>query len=86
MFTLTQEKDMGDLTLHRVTSIKIEKTDKDDWYSLVKVRVEMESSYGSSNFEVNLFGDPGLSVETDVVQIFKGDDAIEIKEEVNAAE
>ena len=77
---------MGDLTLHRVTSIKIEKTDKDDWYSLVKVRVEMESSYGSSKFEVNLFGEPGLSVETDVVQIFKGDNLIEIQEEVNGTE
>ena len=77
---------MGDLTLHSVTSIKIKKTIKDDWYSLIKVVIEGDSMDGPTHFSVNIFGKPGLSVETDVVQIFKGDDAIEIKEEVNAAE
>ena len=77
---------MGDLTLHSVTSIKIKKTIKDDWYSLIKIVIEGDSMDGPTYFSVNLFGKPDLSVETDVVQIFKGDDAIEIKEEVNAAE
>ena len=77
---------MGDLTLHGVTSIKIKKTIKDDWYSHIKVVIEGDSIDGPTYFSVNLFEEPGLSVETDVVQIFKGDDAIEIKEEVNAAE
>ena len=77
---------MGDLTLHSVTSIKVEKTVQDDSYSLIRVRIEGDSMDGPTHFSVNLFGKPGLSVETDVVQIFKGDDAIEIKEEVNAAE
>ena len=77
---------MGDLTLHSVTSIKIKKTIKDDWYSLIKVVIEGDSLDGPTYFSVNLFGAPGLSVETDVVQIFKGDNAIEIKEEMNAAE
>ena len=77
---------MGDLTLHSVTSIKIKKTIKDDWYSLIKVVIEGDSMDGPTHFSVTLFGKPDLSVETDVVKIFKGDDAIEIKEEMNAAE
>ncbi len=77
---------MGDLTLHSVTSIKIKKTIKDDWYSLIKVVIEGDSMDGPTHFSVNLFGKPDLSVETDVVQIFKGDNSIEIKEEMNAAE
>ena len=77
---------MGDLTLHSVTSIKIKKTIKDDWYSLIKVVVEGDSWDGLTHFSVNLFGKPGLSVETDVVQIFKGDNLIEIQEEVNGTE
>ena len=77
---------MGDLTLHSVTSIKIKKTIKDDWYSLIKVVIEGDSMDGPTHFSVNLFGKPDLSVETDVVQIFKGDNSIEIKEEVNGAE
>jgi len=77
---------MGDLTLHGVTSIKIKKTIKDDWYSLIKVVIEGDSIDGPTHFSVNLFGKPDLSVETDVVQIFKGDNSIEIKEEMNAAE
>ena len=77
---------MGDLTLHGVTSIKIKKTIKADWYSLIKVVIEGDSLDGPTYFSVNLFGEPGLSVETDVVQIFKGDNALEIKEEMNAAE
>ena len=75
---------MGDLTLHSVTSIKI--TIKDDWYSLIKVVIEGDSIDGPTHFSVNLFGEPGLSVETDVVQIFKGDNLIEIQEEVNGTE
>ena len=77
---------MGDLTLHGVTSIKIKKTIKDDWYSLIKVVIEGDSLDGPTYFSVNLFGEPGLSVETDVVQIFKGDNLIEIQEEVNGTE
>ena len=77
---------MGDLTLHSGTSIKIKKTIKDDWYSLIKVVIEGDSMDGPTHFSVNLFGKPDLSVETDVVQIFKGDNSIEIKEEMNAAE
>ena len=77
---------MGDLTLHGVTSIKIKKTIKDDWYSLIKVVIEGDSIDGPTHFSVNLFGEPGLSVETDVVQIFKGDNLIEIQEEVNGTE
>ena len=77
---------MGDLTLHSVTSIKIKKTIKDDWYSLIKVVIEGDSIDGPTHFSVNLFGKPGLSVETDVVQIFKGDNLIEIQEEVNGTE
>ena len=77
---------MGDLTLHSVTSIKIKKTIKDDWYSLIKVVIEGDSLDGPTYFSVNLFGEPGLSVETDVVQIFKGDNLIEIQEEVNGTE
>ncbi len=77
---------MGDLTLHSVTSIKIKKTIKDDWYSLIKVVIEGDSLDGPTHFSVNLFGKPDLSVETDVVQIFKGDNLIEIQEEVNGTE
>ena len=48
--------------------------------------IEGDSMDGPTHFSVNLFGKPDLSVETDVVQIFKGDNSIEIKEEMNAAE
>jgi hypothetical protein len=76
---------MGDLTLHSVTSIKVEKTVQDDSYSLIRVRIEGDSMDGPSYFTVNLFGKPSLIVETDAVQIFKGDNSIKIMEEVNAA-
>ena len=71
---------MSNLALYGITSIEVSKES-----GLVTLRIRGKSMDGPSYFTVNLFGKPSLIVETDAVQIFKGDNSIKIMEEVNAA-
>ena len=76
---------MSDLTIHGVASIKVETSDRDDWYSVVKILVRSDSSSGVANFTVNLFGRPGLAIDSDEPAFPSESSVIDIKERENAA-
>jgi hypothetical protein len=76
---------MGDLSLHGITSIEMEKRSYDGKYGVVKLMIHGKSMDGPSYFTVSLFGDEGLSIEMDTMQPSLPDNIIDIVEEVNAA-
>jgi hypothetical protein len=76
---------MSDLTIHGVESIKVETSDRDDWYSVVKILVRSDSSSAVADFTVNLFGKPGLSIESHEPRLPFERSVVDIKEKENAA-
>ena len=77
---------MSELTLHGVESIKVETVARDDWnFTVVKIHVVSDSSSAVADFTVNLFGKPGLSIESDEPLFPSESSVIDIKEKENAA-
>ena len=77
---------MGDLTIHGVESVKVETVTRDDWnFTVVKIHVVSDSSTGVTAFTVNLFGKPGLSIDSDEPMLPFESSVVDIKEKENAA-
>ena len=76
---------MSDLTIHGVTSIKVETTTKEDWFTVLKILVKGDSFDGPSSFTVNLFGKPGLSIDSDEPELPLESSVIDIREKENVA-
>jgi hypothetical protein len=77
---------MGDLTIHGVESVKVETVTRNDWdFTVVKIHVASDASTGVTDFTVNLFGKPGLSVESDEPRLPFESSVVDISEKENAA-
>ena len=77
---------MSELTLHGVESIKVETVARDDWnFTVVKIHVVSDSSTGVTDFTVNLFGKPGLSIDSFELMLPFESSVVDIKERENAA-
>ena len=77
---------MSELTLHGVESIKVETVARDDWnFTVVKIHVVSDSSSAVADFTVNLFGKPGLSIDSYEPMLPFESSVVDIKEKENAA-
>tara|TARA_R100001086_G_C11631234_1_gene201713 strand:+ start:95 stop:328 length:234 start_codon:yes stop_codon:yes gene_type:complete len=77
---------MSELTLHGVESIKVETVARDDWnFTVVKIHVVSDASTGVTDFTVNLFGKPGLSIDSDEPELPFESSVVDIRDKENAA-